>query len=897
MISTLSAAGTEFRYFDLPAFLRASGKDVAVLPFVIRILLENLGRHRAWGSDVSEDELDAVVNWSGNVNRGIPLHAERVILPDSSGVPVLQDLAALRDAVARGDGQPLDVDMRIPLDLIVDHSLQVDNWAEPDAQEKNMRREFERNGERYRFIKWAQQAFRGLRVFPPGMGIIHQINLEYIASVIQRQTREGVQWAFPEFMIGGDSHTPTINALGVLAWGVGGIDAEAALLGHAYTFPVPEVIGVRLVGEVPPSAMTTDAVLLITRTLRQIGVAGNMVEFFGPAVPTLPVAARGTIANMAPEYGATCGFFPVDEQTIRYLHDTGRDREHVAIVQAYARANALWRDADTPMPQYSRVVEIDLSMALPSMAGPRRPQDLMGLDEVPLDFRRRLHQPMKDGGFGVAHAAAATGTSVVPGVDAAALPHGAIVLAAITSCTNTTNPAVMMAAGLVARKAVQRGLHPSPWVKTSFAPGSQSVTQYLGRAGLMEPLSQLGFDLIGYGCTTCGGKSGPLPENVSAQIEQNGLVVAGVLSGNRNFEGRIHKMIRANYIGSPPMVVLYALAGRIDIDLLRDSLGLDRDGQPVYMRDLWPSAQEIQELLPLARDPMIYKAIYAPGNMDNARWQALEAPTGPHFSWDRASQYLVEPPFFNEPLDGDSMARLAQWLKKARVLCAFGDSLTTDHISPGGEIPSSTPAGQYLLAAGVAQRDFNSYVARRGNFHIMARATFANIRVKNALVPEVEGGYTRHFPDGAQMTIFDAANAYREEGYATIVLAGKEYGTGSSRDWAAKGSALLGVRAVIAESFERIHRANLIGMGVLPLTYPDGASWRSLGLTGEEAFEFDNVENGVRDGQMVRVTARRGDTVIRFDAIPQVLTVAERRLLAEGGIPTSVLRGLLHHAP
>jgi aconitate hydratase len=905
MISTLSAAGAVFNFFDLRAFLQASGRDVAELPFVIRILLENLGRHRAWGSDVAEEELDAVANWSANVNRGVPLHAERVILPDSSGVPVLQDLAALRDAVARGNGNVDDVDMRIPLDLIVDHSLQVDNWADAGAHERNMKREFERNGERYSFIKWAQQAFRGLRVFPPGMGIIHQINLEYIAAVIQQQDRGGSKWAFPEFMIGGDSHTPTVNALGVLAWGVGGIDAEAALLGHAYTFPVPEVIGVRLVGEVPPAAMTTDAVLLITRALRQFGVAGNMVEFFGPAISTLPVAARATIANMAPEYGATCGFFPVDGQTLRYLHDTGRSGAQVEIVEAYCRANAFWRDEQTPTPHYSRVLEIDLSQALPSIAGPRRPQDLMGLDEVPLDFQRRLHQPLKDGGFGVARAPAgpavqASGDSIglatptrAEAIDAVALPHGAIVLAAITSCTNTTNPAVMMAAGLVAKKAVARGLKSASWVKTSLAPGSQSVTQYLGRAGLMEPLEQLGFNLIGYGCTTCGGKSGPLDENVAAQIDKSGLVVAAVLSGNRNFEGRIHKMIRANYIGSPPMVVLYALAGRIDINLLTDSLGLDRDGQPVYMRDLWPSAQEIQELLPLARDRKIYEAIYAPGNMNNARWQELSAPQGPHFKWDLDSLYLVEPPFFNEPLDGDSTARLAQSLKKARVLCAFGDSLTTDHISPGGEIPTTTPAGQYLLAAGVAQRDFNSYVGRRGNFQIMARATFANVRVKNALVPDVEGGYTRHFPDGAEMTIFDASNAYRSEGYTAIVLGGKEYGTGSSRDWAAKGSALLGVRAVIAESFERIHRANLIGMGVLPLAFVDGASWKSLGLTGEELFEFANVENGVREGEMVQVTARRGDQEIRFDTVPQVLTLAERRLLADGGIPSSVLRDLL----
>jgi aconitate hydratase len=885
MIRQIQNRAGLFRYVDLRAAAQAASRDIETFPYVVRVLLENLLRHQSWGDAVSDAELDTLWNWASHTGADLPLRVARVILPDSSGLPVLQALAALRDAVTRAGGDAARVDTRIPVDLIVDHSLQVDNWGDGQAVVRNLTREFERNEERYRFLKWAQQAFKGLRVFPPGTGIIHQINLEYIAPVICRRQRGDGQWAYPDFVIGGDSHTPMVNALGVLGWGVGGIDAEASLLGHAYTFPVPEVVGVRLSGTIRPPALTTDAALLVTQALRAAGVAGCMVEFFGPAVAAMPVPERATLSNMAPEYGATCGFFPIDAQTLRYLKDSGRDLAQVDLIESYARANGFFRDP-TITPAYSRVVDIDLDQAQPSMAGPRRPQDRIAIKELAPDFDARLGRGVADGGFGVADAGR---QAQQPG----ALAHGAIVLAAITSCTNTSNPSVMLAAGLLARNAAQRGLAPPDWVKRSLAPGSRAVTRYLAAAGLLAPLEQLGFYLIGYGCTTCGGKSGPLDEPVARQITERGLVAVAVLSGNRNFEGRIHKLVRANYIGAPPHVVAYALAGRIDIDFEHEPLGNDRHGEPVYLRDIWPAQDEIDALLPLAADRDMNENVYAPENLDSEIWNELPAPQGPHFEWDPSSLYLIEPPFFRDAPQGDVLGALADALKTGRVLAAFGDSLTTDHISPGGEIPVDSPTGQYLLQAGVSQRDFNSYIARRCNHKVMARATFANLRIRNELMPGTEGGVTRHFPDGEIMSIFDAATAYRAEGQASVILAGKEYGTGSSRDWAAKGPALLGVRAVIAESFERIHRANLVGMGVLPLAFLPGEGWRSLGLTGREQFRFDKVEDGVRRGSPIEVTAQDGDRQIRFQVKCQVLTDAERKLMIEGGIPASVLASLL----
>ena len=880
---------------DLADVARRLGGDISTYPYVIRVLLENLCRNQAWGAPVSDLEISALADWRNHLDADLPLYVTRVILPDSSGLPVLQDLAALRDAVADAGGDPARVDTSLPVDVIVDHSLQVDFAGSADAQPRNLAREYERNAERYEFLKWAQQAFGGVTIHPPGSGIIHQVNLEKIARVVQTCERSDGLWAYPEFVIGGDSHTPMVNALGVLGWGVGGIDAEAALLGQAYTFPVPEVVGVRLVGEIVEPALTSDAALLVSQILRRARVAGAMVEFFGPAVSSLLLQERATIANMAPEYGATCGFFPVDDRTLEYLRATARDPDHVELVCGYCRGNHLFRHHDAPEPQYSRVIEIDLSQACQSMAGPRRPQERLPVGEIGADFHRRLPLPLADDGFAVVAASPdnapdGRSTTLAQGEAAASLAHGSVVLAAITSCTNTSNPVVMLAAGLLARNAVARGLSCAPWVKTSLAPGSRAVTGYLQDAGLTAALEALGFYTIGYGCTTCGGKSGPLPVEVLRQIQDRSLVTVAVLSGNRNFEGRIHKAIRANYIGSPPMVVAYALAGRIDIDFDAEPIGTGTDGQAVYLRELWPSREEIAALLPLANSPQTFVDAY---RRQTPEWNALQAPTGPRFNWNPASTYLVEPPFFRQDLEGSTVDALSRALRETRVLAAFGDGVTTDHISPGGEIPADTPAGLYLQSLGVQPKDFNSYVGRRCNFEVMTRATFANIRIRNALTPDVEGGVTQYFPTGEILTIHEAAERYRRTGITTIVLAGKEYGTGSSRDWAAKGSQLLGVRAVIAEGFERIHRANLIGMGVLPLAFSADQGWRALGLDGSEVICLQNVEGAILRGEPVHVIAKGPKGEVRFDVRAQILTDAERALMREGGIPRSVLRGLL----
>ncbi|MBH1964574.1 MAG: aconitate hydratase AcnA [Comamonadaceae bacterium] len=878
----ISAAGRTWHAVDLPRFVSAAGGDISQMPFVTRILLENLLRSRLLGRPVTESEIALLLNARENVDADLPLYVSRVILPDSSGVPVLQDLAALRSALARAGGDPSAVDTRVPVDLVVDHSLQVDHWGQPDAMKLNMRREFERNAERYAFIGWAQQAFGGLRVFPPGSGIIHQVNLERIATVVA--TDQG--WAFPDFVIGGDSHTPMVNGIGVLGWGVGGIDAEAALLGHAYTFPLPEVVGVKLTGVPGPMVWTTDIALLVTERLRQEKVANCAVEYFGPGALALSVPERATLANMSPEYGATCGFFAVDARTLDYLRMTGRSREQLELVEAYCRATGLFRQDGDPDPVFSRVIEIDLSQASASMAGPQRPQDRLALSEIAPDFQRRLAAPMQSGGFGTTEA-------VAP--DGARLPMGAIVIAAITSCTNTSNPQVMFAAGLVARNAVARGMTVPPWVKTSLAPGSPAVVRYLEAAGLKAPLAQLGFELIGFGCTTCAGKSGPLAPDIAQEIEQRQLVTAAVLSGNRNFTGRIHKLIRANYIGAPPLVVGYALAGRIGIDLNKDPIGKDAQGQNVFWHELLPDAQELASLVARTGELAGFgQARTQQNEFVDPDW-CQSAASGTLYPWDPQSQYLREPPFFSPSQDdGDAMTQLASSLTAARVLAAFGDSLTTDHISPSGEIPADIAAGQYLLNAGVAQKDFNTYVGRRGNFEVMVRGTFANVRIRNALTPDLEGGWTLHFPDGQLMSIFDAAQAYIASGIGTIVLGGKEYGTGSSRDWAAKGSALLGVKAVIAESYERIHRANLIGMGVLPLRFSDGQGWRQLGLDGSEKYAFEQIQAGVQEGSAIQVTATHANgTTTRFMVKAETRTAAERTLMSAGGLPKSVLQDLL----
>lgn len=868
---------------DLPLAVKKTGKDLSEMPYVIRIFLENLLRSHLQGKSVSIQEIDLLFHWSDNIGQDVPLFVTRVILPDSSGVPVLQDIAAMRDALSRMGGEPSLVDMVVPVDLIIDHSLQVDHWGRADSLVKNMQVELQRNRERYSFIDWAQQAFKGLRVFPPGSGIIHQVNLERIASVVTQQKTKEQHWVCPEFVIGGDSHTPMINALGVLGWGVGGIDAEAALLGLAYSFPIPEVVGVKLTGSASPLVWTTDIALLVTERLRHEGVTNCAVEFFGPVAQSMPIPERATLANMAPEYGATCGFFPVDDLTLQYLKVTGREQSQIELVQAYCKRVGLFRSENSIDPHYSRVIEIDISQAVPSLAGPRRPQDRLPLPKVAADFSLRMTKSIAQEGFGPSLA------DSVPGE----MPSGAVVIAAITSCTNTSNPEVMIAAGLVARNAVKLGIAPPAWVKTSLAPGSPAVITYLMNLGLMEPLEKLGFYLIGFGCTTCGGKSGPLSPEVAQEIESRELVTAAVVSGNRNFPGRIHKLVRANYIGAPSLVVAYALAGKIEIDFEREPIGVNAQGEAVFFKDIQPSKAEVNALV---------EQMYASGDLlltqqasplAASDWSESDQ-VGSLYKWDPESQYLREPPFFSTETKVDSsLDELIASLEQARVLAAFGDSLTTDHISPGSEIPVDTPAGQYLISKGVSQKNFNSYIARRGNFEVMVRGTFANVRIRNALTPEKEGGFTIHFPSGRLMTIFDAAQEYLKNRVGGVILAGKEYGTGSSRDWAAKGTALLGVKAVIAQSYERIHRANLIGMGVLPLRFDKGVDWQSLGLDGTEAYAFENIKAGVLKGEPIQVIAHhdKGHSLV-FEVHAQVNTTAERELLLLGGIPQSIIESM-----
>ena len=880
---TLSVGTREFRYCSIAAALATDGGDAATLPYCLRVLVENVARHQgAIGPDAAI-ALRALARWPELGDTTLPLFPGRVILPDSSGLPVLLDLASLRDAVARRGGDPATIKPRVPVDFVIDHSLQVDRAGDASAARINLSREFERNDERYRFVKWAQASLGNLRVFPPGTGIIHQVNLEHIATVVATcETADGVI-TYPDFVLGGDSHTPMVNGLGVLGWGIGGLDAEAILLGYPNAIPLPQVVGVRLTGRLPAGSTTTDLALLVTQRLRAHGVTGRFVEFFGPAVATMTVPERATLANMAPEYGATIGFFPVDQQTLAYLHATGRDAAHIALVEAYCRANALWREPDAVAPRYSDEIVIDLADAVPTLAGPKRPQDRLPLAMVADDFRARLARSVRDDGFG------AVGNEAREHASAGELAHGRIVVAAITSCTNTSNPSVMIAAGLFARNAVARGLRPPSWVKTSLAPGSQVVTRYLEATGLLASLETLGFHVIGYGCTTCGGKSGPLAPAIAEAVERDGLVVATVLSGNRNFEGRIHRLARANYLGSPPLVVAYALAGRIDVDLTHEPLGHDRDGKPVYLADLWPDESEVARHLAAAADPALFTEVYRNSERGPELWRDLAATTSERFAWDPASTYLVAPPFVAGVIRGDP---LPEALTGARVLAVFGDSLTTDHISPSSEIPVASAAGRYLASLGIAPASFNTYVGRRCNHEVMARGTFANIRIRNLLVPDVEGGVTRKFPEGTTMSMFDAARAYGDEGTPLLVIGGRDYGAGSSRDWAAKGTALLGVRAVLAESYERIHRANLVSMGVVPLRFASGEGARVLGLTGTETFVLRGLRDAVFKGTPVVVEATGPTGVVKFTVSAEIQTDAERRILAEGGMLPSVLRNL-----
>ena len=876
---TLDVGGKSLTIYRLQTAADALGADLAKLPFTHRILLENLLRFED-GTSVDREQIEAVAKWNPTAEPDVEIafRPGRVVLQDFTGVPAVVDLAAMRDAMAEMGGDPSRIEPLQPVDLVIDHSVQVDVFGTDFAFARNVEKEYERNGERYQLLKWAQQAFKTFRVVPPGTGIVHQVNLEYLGQVIFEQ--DGV--AYPDTLVGTDSHTTMINGLGVVGWGVGGIEAEAAMLGQPVAMLIPQVIGVRLVGALPEGATGTDLVLRATELLRSMNVVGKFVEFFGQGLANLPLAARATIANMCPEYGATVGFFPVDDETLNYMRFTGRPQEVIDRTEAYSKAQGLFRTADTPDPVYSETVELDLSTVVPSIAGPKRPQDRIALTDAKAEAEKEIKSWVDQG-------ASKTPLTVHDDGSSYEVENGSVVIAAITSCTNTSNPEVMVGAGLLAKKAVEAGLSTKPWVKTSLAPGSKVVTDYLAEAGLDGFLDELGFELVGYGCTTCIGNSGPLPPPIEAAVDEGNLAVAAVLSGNRNFEARVHNKVRSNYLASPPLVVAYALAGTTDIDLYAQPIGEGKNG-PVFLKDIWPSQQEIADTINRAVKRDFFEREYADVFKGDERWQALAAPTGDRFIWDENSTYVRRPPFF------DNLPRTPEPVKDiqdARVLAVLGDSVTTDHISPAGAIAVSSPAAKYLMEHEVNREDFNQYGSRRGNHEVMMSGTFANVRVKNALVDR-DGGYTKHLPDGEEMSIWDAAEKYRDEGVPLIILAGKEYGTGSSRDWAAKGPNLQGVRAAIAESFERIHRSNLVGMGILPLEFTNGESVKTLGLTGLERFYIQGIEAGLTPRQTLTVRALADDgSEKEFTVRSRIDTPVEVEYYENGGILQYVLRQLL----
>ncbi len=912
--ASLATADGPVTIHRLAALEQAGLGDPSRLPFTIRVLLEAALRNVDEFA-ITQDHVRTLAGWSpvGASEAEIPFLPARVILQDFTGVPAVVDLAALRSAVARAGGDPETINPHVPVDLVIDHSVQVDRFGSQLALFFNAEKEFERNRERYELLHWAQRAFRGLRVVPPASGIVHQVNLEYLASVVATGDQDGEILAFPDSLVGTDSHTTMINGLGVLGWGVGGIEAEAVMLGQPMYMLMPRVVGFELTGRLPQGATATDLVLTVTQQLRQHGVVGKFVEFHGEGLVALSLADRATIANMAPEYGATCGYFPIDTETLRFLERTGRG-DRVDLVERYAKEQGLFRLEGAAPPIYSEQLALDMATVEPSLAGPKRPQDRVPLARAKRSFFTALTDGfgqdielpadeaslewLKDGGQPAVEERLPTrrdlyGHLRVPVIlngDETFLAHGSVVIAAITSCTNTSNPSVMVAAGLVAKKAVERGLDSKPWVKTSLAPGSRVVTRYLDGAGLSPYLQALGFHTVGYGCTTCIGNSGPLPEPVSRAVAEHDLVVCSVLSGNRNFEGRISPHVKANYLASPPLVVAYAIAGTLDIDLATEPVGHDPNGQPVYLADLWPSAQEIQDTIAASLSPEMYALEYAHIFDGNPEWNAIPVAGGTLFDWPATSTYIQEPPFF---VDLPPEAPPLVPIRGARVLALLGDSITTDHISPAGAIKADAPAGRYLQDHGVAPMDFNSYGSRRGAHDVMLRGTFANVRLRNLLAPGTEGGFTTHLPSGEVTSIYDAALRYQQADTPLLVLAGKEYGTGSSRDWAAKGTFLLGVRAVIAESFERIHRSNLVGMGVLPLQFVDGQGWQGLGLTGEEAFDLD-LPADLQPGQRLIVTATAPDGSVRsFEVIARVDSPVDVRYLQNGGILHTVLRDML----
>jgi aconitate hydratase len=898
----LRVAGDTYQIYSLPALEKAGLTGISRLPYSLKILLENLLR-REDNAFVKADDIRAVAEWAGGANAEteISFMPARVLLQDFTGVPCVVDLAAMRDAMVALGGDPARVNPLQPVELVIDHSVQVDYFGRPDAFALNAELEFVRNRERYTLLRWGQRAFDNFRVVPPDTGIVHQVNIEYLARVVFRAVDGGTTVAYPDTLVGTDSHTTMVNGLGVVGWGVGGIEAEAAMLGQPISMLIPQVLGFRLTGEMPPGATATDLVLTITEILRKYGVVGKFVEFFGDGLAALTIADRATLGNMCPEYGATIAICPIDEMTLDYLRLTGRDEAHVQLVEAYAKAQGLFRTPSAPEAVYSDVIELDLSTIEPSLAGPKRPQDRVSLSRARSAFYAALPSMQAPkaakGGGGAPEGAAASASAVAQASVAVADPvldeldHGAVVIAAITSCTNTSNPSVMIGAGLLARKAVERGLGRKPWVKTSLAPGSKVVTEYLKAAGLMPYLEQLGFHLVGYGCTTCIGNSGPLPDEVAAVVRDKNLVVCSVLSGNRNFEGRIQQDVRANYLASPSLVVAYAIAGWITTDLTTEPLGEDRFGRPVYLRDVWPTEQELQETMVRAVNSEMFRRSYSDVFTGDERWQRLPVPEGNRFAWDERSTYVRRPPF----LDGIALEPPAlRDVIGARVLALLGDSITTDHISPAGSIKPDSPAGRYLIDKGVKPQDFNSYGARRGNHEVMVRGTFANVRLRNLMAPGTEGGWTRYQPGGELMTIYDASMRYQQAGVPLIVIAGKEYGSGSSRDWAAKGTQLLGVKAVVAESFERIHRSNLVNMGVLPLEFKPGDSAASLRLTGTEEYTLTGIAEGLRPRGDVRVTVRAADGSTRtFTVTARIDTPEELVAYRHGGILPYVVRQLV----
>ncbi|HEV7245399.1 MAG TPA: aconitate hydratase AcnA [Shinella sp.] len=884
--STLTVNGTDYVYYSLPKAEANGLPGVSKLPYSMKVLLENLLRFED-GRSVTKEHILSVVDWltnKGTVENEIAYRPARVLMQDFTGVPAVVDLAAMRDAMVSLGGDPEKINPLVPVDLVIDHSVIVDEFGTPTAFARNVELEYERNGERYRFLKWGQQAFKNFRVVPPGTGICHQVNLEYLGQTVWTKEEDGEIIAYPDTCVGTDSHTTMINGLGVLGWGVGGIEAEAAMLGQPVSMLLPEVIGFKLTGKLKEGVTATDLVLMVVQMLRKKGVVSKFVEFFGPGLDNMTLADRATIGNMGPEYGATCGFFPVDSETVNYLTMSGREEQRIALVEAYSKAQGMWRDGDGADLVFTDTLELDLGDVVPAMAGPKRPEGRIPLENIASGFATSMDADYKKPGQ-LSNRYAVEGTDYDLG-------HGDVAIAAITSCTNTSNPSVLIAAGLLARNAVARGLKTKPWVKTSLAPGSQVVGEYLAKSGLQADLDKLGFNLVGFGCTTCIGNSGPLPAPISKTINDKGLIAAGVLSGNRNFEGRISPDVQANYLASPPLVVAYALAGSVQKDLTKEPLGEDRDGNPVYLKDIWPTSQEIQEFILKYVTRALYAAKYADVFKGDENWQAVQVPAGQTYAWDDQSTYVQNPPYFV------GMGKTGSGLKNiegARVLGLFGDKITTDHISPAGSIKAASPAGAYLTGNGVAVADFNQYGTRRGNHEVMMRGTFANIRIRNHMLGPngKEGGYTIHYPTKEEMSIYDAAMKYKAEGVPLVIFAGVEYGNGSSRDWAAKGTNLLGVKAVVAQSFERIHRSNLVGMGIVPFVFEDGTTWATLDLKGDEVVTIDGLEGDIkpREKKIARITYADG-TVKEVPLLCRIDTLDEVTYMNNGGILQTVLRDL-----